>query len=156
DPVALGLVASLNQPGGNITGVTSLNVEVGPKRLELLREMVPKANAITILVNPTNPNAEVQSKDAERAARTLGLQLHVLNASADRDLNSILESLVQARSGGVVIGSDSYLSDRSEHLAALMLDRKVPAISPYRDFAAAGGLMTYGGSALDQNRQAGV
>jgi putative ABC transport system substrate-binding protein len=155
DPVALGLVASLNRPGGNITGVTSLNVEVGPKRLELLHEVVPTATTIAFLVNPTNPNAEIMSRDLQAAARSLGLQLHVLHASAERDFDTVFASLAQLQAGGLVIGTDSFIVSRREQLAALTLRHAMPAIFQYREFAAAGGLMSYGGS-TESHRQVGV
>jgi putative tryptophan/tyrosine transport system substrate-binding protein len=140
DPVELGLVASLNRPGGNITGTTTLTLEVGPKRLELLHEMVPTATTIALLVNPTSPNlAEAQARDLQTAARTLGLQIHVLRASTDRDFDSIFATLVQLRAGGLVISSDSFLFSRSEQLAALAARHAVPAIYPFREHAAAGG-----------------
>ena len=153
----IGLVASLNRPGGNLTGVTTLNVEVGPKRLELLHELVPTATVIALLVNPTNPTlAETQSRDLQAAARTLGLQLHVLHASTERDFDTVFATLVQLRAGALVIGTDAFFNSRSEQLAALALRHAVPAIYQYREFAAAGGLMSYGGSITDTYRQVGV
>jgi ABC-type uncharacterized transport system substrate-binding protein len=156
DPVAVGLVASLNRLGGNLTGITSLNLEIGPKRLELLHEVVPTATTIGLLVNPTNPNAETLSRNLEAAARTLGLQLHVLHASTEHDLDSIFATLAQLRAGGLMIGPDAFFSTRSEQLAALTLRYAMPTITQYREFAAAGGLMSYGSSTPDQSRQAGV
>ena len=156
DPVEVGLVASLNRPGGNLTGVTTLNVELGPKRLELLHELVPTATIIALLVNPTNPNAETLSRDVQAAARTLGLQLHVLHASTERDFDTVFATLVQLRAGGLVIGADAFFNSRSEQLAALALRHAVPTIYQYREFAAAGGLMSYGGSITDQYRLVGV
>jgi putative ABC transport system substrate-binding protein len=156
DPVQIGLVASLSRPGGNVTGVTSLNVEIGPKLLELLHEVVPTATVIALLINPTNPNAETQSRDLHAAARSLGLQLHVLNASTERDFESVFATLVQLRAGGIVIGLDVFFASRSDHLAALTLSHAVPAIFQPREFAAAGGLMSYGGSLPDTYRQAGI
>src|SRR5262249_38354042 len=119
DPVALGLVASLNRPGGNLTGVTNLNVEVGPKRLELLRELVPMATTIALLANPTNPIAEAQARDARATAGPLGLQLHVLHASTERELDTVFSTLTQLRAGALVIGADIFFTARSEQLAAL-------------------------------------
>jgi putative tryptophan/tyrosine transport system substrate-binding protein len=155
DPVELGLVASLNRPGGNLTGVTSLNAELGPKRLEVLHELVPAATVMGLLVNPTdNPNLESQLRDLQAAARTLGLpQLHVLHASTERDFDGAFAELVQLRAGGLVIGANTLFS--IEQLAELAIRHAVPAISPYRDFAAAGGLMSYGGSLPDQHRLVG-
>jgi putative tryptophan/tyrosine transport system substrate-binding protein len=155
DPVALGLVASLNRPGGNITGVTSLNVEVGPKRLELLHQLAPSATIIALLVNPTNPNAETQSKDAQAAARSLGVQLHVLDASTERDFDTVFTTLIQLRAGALLIGTDPFTISRSEQLAALTLRHAIPAVFEDRPFAASGGLMSYGGG-TEPHRQVGV
>jgi len=156
DPVELGLVASLNRPGGTLTGVVSLNVELEPKRLELLREVVPKANLIALLVNPTSPNAETQSRSMQVAASTLGLQLHILQASTERDFDQAFATLVQLQAGAFVISADPFLSSRDEQLAALTVRHAVPAITNTRKFAAAGGLMSYGGSSTDPYRLAGV
>jgi len=157
DPVQLGLVASLARPGGNVTGVTQLAIEVGPKRLELLHELVPTATLIALLVNPTNPtSAETQSRDMQAAARILGVQLHVLHASTDRDFDTVFATLAQLRAGALVIGADAFLYGRSEQLAALAFRHAVPAISYERAFSAVGGLMSYGGSTPDTYRLAGV
>jgi len=156
DPVKIGLVTSLNRPGGNLTGITNLNVEVGPKRLELLHELMPTATMIAALVNPTNSNAETQWRDLEATARTLGLQIRVLHASADRDLDPAFATLGQLRPGGLVIGTDLFLSSRIEQLAALALRYSVPAIFQYREFVSAGGLMSYGTSPTDSYHQMGV
>jgi putative ABC transport system substrate-binding protein len=156
DPVELHLVTSLNRPGGNVTGVTQLNVEVAPKRLELLHELVPTASVVALLVNPINPNAETNTKDLQAAARTLGLELHVLNASAERDFDAVFAKLIQLRAGGLVIGADSLFSSRSEQLAALALRHAVPAIYQDRDFAVAGGLLSYGTDFRETYRLAGI
>ena len=157
DPVAAGLVASLARPGGNLTGVTSLTAEVGPKRVELLHELVPTATSIALLVNPAaGPLRETISTDLQAAARTLGLQFHVLHASAVRDFDTVFATLAQLRAGGLVIGSDPFFNSQSEQLAALAIRHAVPAIYQYREFAAAGGLMSYGGSLTDMYRQVGV
>jgi putative tryptophan/tyrosine transport system substrate-binding protein len=157
DPVEVGLVASLNRPGGNITGVTILDVELGPKRLELLYELVPTATIIAALVNPTDPaRAQTTAKGFQGAAGTLGLQLHVLHASTDRDLNTVFASLAQLRAGGLVIGGESFFNSRSEQLGALSIRHAVPAIYQMRAFAAAGGLMSYGASLTDSYRTAGI
>jgi ABC-type uncharacterized transport system substrate-binding protein len=156
DPVALGLVASLNRPGGNLTGLTSLNEEMGPKRLELLHEVVPRATIIALLMNPTSPNAETLSSDLQALARTLRLELRVLYASNERDFDTVFASLVRLRAGGLVGGAHAFFNSRSEQLAALALRHSVPMISPYREFAATGGLMSYGHSITEQYRQAGV
>jgi putative tryptophan/tyrosine transport system substrate-binding protein len=157
DPVELGLVASLNRPGGNLTGVTTLNVELGPKRLELLHELVPTATIIAVLVNPANPiNSETTLRDLQTAAGTLGLQLHVLHASTERDFDTVFASLVQMRAGALVIGNDALFLSRSEKLAVLTVRHSVPTIHQYRNFAVAGGLMSYGSATADLSRQVGV
>ena len=157
DLVQLGLVASLNRPGSNLTGVTTLGAEVGPKRLELLHEMVPTATVIAALINPTNPTlAATESRDLQAAARTLGLRLDVLNASTERDFDTAFSTLGRLRAGGFVIGSDIFFSARSEQLGALTVRHAVPTIFQHREFATAGGLMSYGGSVTDQYRQVGV
>src|SRR5215831_10224485 len=157
DPVQLGLVASLGRPGGNITGVTSLHVEILPKQLELLHELVPNATAIALLVNPANSvRAESNMREAQVAARRLRLKLHVVHASGEREFDTAFASLVQLRAGALVIGSDSLFSGRSGQLAALAFRHAIPAISPYREFAASGGLMSYGTNNSNQFRQVGV
>jgi putative ABC transport system substrate-binding protein len=156
DPVELGFVASLNRPGGNLTGVTSLAAELGPKRVELLHELVPTATTIAALVNPANPNTEAASRDLQAAARTLGLQLHVLNASSEGDFDAAFATLVQLRAGGLVILSEAFFNTKSEQLAALSVRHAVPTIYQYREFTAAGGLMSYGGSITDSYRTAGI
>jgi putative ABC transport system substrate-binding protein len=145
DPVAIGLVASLNRSGGNATGVTSLNVEVGPKLLELLHEMVPSATVVALLVNPTNPIAA--TKDLQAAARTFGIELHVLHASTERDFDTAFATLVPLRAP-LVIGPDAFFLSRSEQLATLTVRHAVPAIYNDREFTAAGGLMSYGANLL--------
>jgi putative ABC transport system substrate-binding protein len=156
DPVEVGLVGSLNRPGGNLTGVSILNVELAPKRLELLHELVPAATLIALLVNPANPNAETLSRELQAAARTLGLQLHVLRASTERDFDAVFATLLQLQAGGLVIGPDTFFVSRTEQLTALALRHAVPAISLYREFAVAGGLMSYGGNGTDAVRLAGI
>jgi putative ABC transport system substrate-binding protein len=157
NPVQVGLVASLNRPGGNLTGVTSLNVEVGPKRLELLHELIPTATVVALLVNPTNPPlAKTPASDLQAAARSLGLQLHVLQARTEDDFDTVFANLVKLRVGGLVIGSDILFVSRIEQLAALTVRHAVPAIFQYREFAASGGLMSYGGSLADSFRQVGT
>ena len=156
DPVASGLVASLNRPGGNLTGDTILFDEVGPKRLELMRELVPAATIVAALINPAYPTAETQSRDLQAAARTLGLEIRVLYASTERDLGTAFATLAQQGLGALVIGNDSFFNSRSEQLAALMVRHRVPTIFQTREFAAAGGLVSYGGSIKDSYRQVGV
>jgi putative ABC transport system substrate-binding protein len=156
DPVEMGLVTSLRRPGDNLTGVTSSSVEVMPKRLELAHELLPSATIIAVLVNPTNAAVETQLRDLQAAARTLGLQLHVLHASNERDFDAVFATLVQLRAGGLMIGSDAFFNSRSKHLAALALRHAVPTIYQYRSFAAAGGLMSYGSSLTESYYQAGI
>jgi putative tryptophan/tyrosine transport system substrate-binding protein len=157
DPVAIGLVASLNRPGGNLTGVAVLNAELGPKRLELLRELVPTATVIGCLLNPTSPVlAEATSRELEVAARSFGLRLHVLHASSERDFDAVFATLVQLRAGGLVIGPDALFTSRSAQLAALALRHAVPTVYQFQDFAANGGLLSYGGSFINGARQLGV
>jgi putative ABC transport system substrate-binding protein len=156
DPIAAGLVASLNRPGGNLTGVTVLAAELGPKKLELLHELTPAATNIAALINPTNPRNAAASKDLEAAARTLRLQLHVLHASTERDFDSVFTTFSQLRAGGLVISTDPFFTTRSEQLAALTVRHAVPTIYQFREFAAAGGLMSYGGSQTESYNQAGI
>jgi putative ABC transport system substrate-binding protein len=156
DPVQTGLVASLNRPGGNLTGVNSLNGELMPKQLELLHEFVPKATIIAFLQNPTNPLTETQSRDIQAAARALGLQLHILYASTERDFDTVFATLVRLPAGGLVIIADPFFQSRSEQLAALALRHALPAIAQLREFVVAGGAMSYGGSIREQLRQVGV
>jgi putative tryptophan/tyrosine transport system substrate-binding protein len=160
DPVKVGLVASLNRPGGNVTGVTNVNAELGPKRVELLHELhelIPTATILAALINPNNATpAETQSRDLQAAALSLGLQLHILRASAESDFDTVFADLAQLGAGGLAIGGDGFFSGRSEQLAALALSHRVPAIFQFRPFVASGGLMSYGGSGTDQFRAVGV
>jgi putative ABC transport system substrate-binding protein len=156
DPVEAGLVASLNRPGGNVTGVVTLNIDTGQKRLELLHELLPAATTIGLLLNPTNAGAEIQSKDLPAAARTLGLQLRIVHASTEHDFDPAFATLSQARAGGLVIGTDGFLVSQSAQLAALAVRHALPAIFQYRAFVTAGGLMSYGGSVTDSYRLSGV
>jgi putative ABC transport system substrate-binding protein len=152
DPVGAGLIASLNRPGDNLTGVSALSGELGPKRLELLHELVPSARVIAMLVSPLNPNAE----SPLGAARSLGLQIHFLPTRTERDFDESLAKLSDLRANGLWIGAYGVFVSRSEELAARALRHSMPAISPSREFAAAGGLMSYGGSNADQYRLVGV
>jgi len=156
DPVELGLVASLARPGGNLTGVVTLSGELGLKRLELLHELVPTATTLALLVNPTYPNAEALASTLQAEARILGLQLQVLHASTEREIDQVFATLVQLRAGGLVIATDPFFLTRSEQFAALALRHAIPSIFQYRAFATAGGLMSYGTSIEDLNRQAGI
>jgi putative ABC transport system substrate-binding protein len=156
DPVAAGLVASLARPGGNLTGVTSLTAEVGPKRVELLHELVPTAT-LALLVNPAAGSLrDTISADLQAAARKLRLPFHVLQASTVHDFDTVFATLAQLRAGGLVIGSDPFFNSQSERLAVLAVRHAVPAVYQYREFAAAGGLMSYGGSLTDMYRQVGI
>jgi putative ABC transport system substrate-binding protein len=156
DPVEFGLVDSLNRPGGNVTGVTLLSVELGPKLLELAHEVVPTATVMALLVNPTSPLAETLWRETRAAARTLGLQLHVLQASTEREFDTVAAALVELRVGALLIGPDVLFTNGSDKLAALMLRHALPAIYPVREFAAAGGLISYGPSIAETWRLMGV
>jgi putative ABC transport system substrate-binding protein len=157
DPLDAGLVASLARPGGNVTGVTNSNTELGPKRLALLRELMPTANVIALLVNPTSPLiAETAIRDLQSAAHTLGLQLAILHASNERDFDTVFASLAKLRASGLVIAPDAFFISRSEQLAALTLRHAMPAITQFRNFAVAGGLMTYGGVRTESAHLAGI
>jgi putative ABC transport system substrate-binding protein len=157
DPVEAGLVASLNRPGGNLTGITALNVELAPKKLELMHELLPAVTVMGLLVNPTNAvAAERETRDLQAAARALGLQLHVLHASTERDFETVFARLVQLRAGALVIGSDLFFTSRSERLAALTVRHAVPSIYQFREFPTAGGLMSYGGSITDWGHLGGI
>jgi putative ABC transport system substrate-binding protein len=157
DPVQHGLVASLARPGGNMTGVTSLNVEVAPKQLELLHELAPRTAVVALLVNPTHSAlAEATTREAQLAADKLGLGLHVLHASAESELDAAFAKSVQLRAGAVVIGPDVFFYSRSARLGALAARHAIPAISPYREFTAAGALVSYGTNVTNQYRQVAV
>jgi putative ABC transport system substrate-binding protein len=157
DPVRLGLVASLSRPGGNLTGVTQLNVEVGPKRVELAHELIPAARTIALLVNPANPLAQQVLNDSQAAARVLGLQLHMLEARNEGDFDVAFKAAADVQAAALVIASaDPLFGSRAEQLGALALRHRLPAIHQFRRFAAAGGLASYGGSFLDSYRQVGI
>ena len=153
DPVEVGLVANMSRPGANITGVCILDVELGPKRLELLHALVPTATIIAVLVNPTDPaRAESITRNMQTAARDMGLQLHFLQASTDRDFDAVFASLAQLRAGGLVIGGDPFFNSRSRQLGALTLRHALPTVYQLRSFAAAGGLASYGGNLTESYR----
>jgi putative tryptophan/tyrosine transport system substrate-binding protein len=157
DPVAAGLVPTLNRPGGNVTGVATLNAEVGPKRLELLHQIIPAVSIVALLSNPTNPViSEPLSRETQAAARTLGMRLHVLNASSDEEVQTAFGALRGLQVAGLVIGSDQFFNSRSGQLASLALRHSLPAIYQYREFTAAGGLISYGASLADAFQLAGV
>jgi ABC-type uncharacterized transport system substrate-binding protein len=156
DPLTFGLVTSLSRPGGNLTGVSILDVEIGPKRLELLHELIPTATVMALLVNPTTPAAEAITKDVQAAARDHGLQLHVLHAATDRDFDTAFATVAQLRAGALIIGADPFFTSRSQQLGELAVAHRVPTIYEFREFAAAGGLVSYGTSLADAYRQVGV
>jgi putative ABC transport system substrate-binding protein len=155
DPVRLGLVASLNRPGGNLTGISILNVELGPKRLELLHELFPDAPAVAALVNPTYPNAEAQSKELQSAAGALGVRVQIVRASTNREIDLAFEAMRESQVKSLVISNDPFLNGQNERIAALALHDGIAAISQYRDVAVAGMLMSYGGNIRDVYRGAG-
>jgi putative ABC transport system substrate-binding protein len=156
DPVAAGLVDSLAPPGGNLTGVSHMTFELMPKRLELLSELVPQARVIALLVNPTNPNTERIIRVVQEAARLKGVQLPILKAGAESEFEPAFASLVQLHAGALVVGSDAFFNSRREQLVALAARHAVPAIYEWREFATAGGLISYGSSLADTWRQLGI
>ena len=156
DPVALGLVGSLNRPGANVTGTTALTLEAGKKWLQLLKEAVPAAPDFAVLINPTSPNlAQAQAKDLQAAARSLNLQIHLLDASTEHEFQATFAKIFELHASGLVISSDSFFFAHIEQLAALAAQNKVPAIFGFREFPAAGGLMSYGSDLADQHRTIG-
>jgi putative ABC transport system substrate-binding protein len=156
DPVKDGLVASFNRPGGNATGISFLTPQLGAKRLELVHELLPKATVIGVLVNPNNPIADTQLRDLRKTARAIGLQISVLNASAEHDLDMAFATIVQQRAGALLISGDPFFTERRDRLVALAARHAVPAIYQWREFTAAGGLISYGASLSDAYRQCGV
>jgi putative ABC transport system substrate-binding protein len=157
DPVQVGLVASLNRPGGNLTGVVTLNVEIAPKRLELLHELFPTATSFALLVNPANPAlAEPVSEHVQAAARMLGVKLHVLHVSSEPELDAALGTAARLQVAGLMIGPDAFFNSRIEQLAALTSRHALPAVYQWREFTVAGGLLSYGSSITDVYRQVGV
>jgi len=157
DPVEFGLVASLNRPGRNVTGVTSLNFEVAPKRLELMHELLPSVTSMALLVNPAVPAlAEPVSRSSQAAAQALGLHLHIVHASSDRDFDAIFERLIELQVGALVIGNDTLFTIHKEQLAKLTVRHAIPAIYQYPEFVAAGGLMSYGTSETEYYRLVGT
>jgi putative ABC transport system substrate-binding protein len=157
NPIDLGLVSSLGRPNGNLTGVTGLNEEVGPKRLELLHQLLPAATSFAVLVNPASPaQTNPLVRELQGAAAKLGLQLHVLNASTEREIDDAFAALVQKGARGLVIGPDAYFNTRYDQLAALALRHAVPTIYQYREFTAAGGLLSYGPKLAEVFRLAGL
>jgi ABC-type uncharacterized transport system substrate-binding protein len=155
DPVQVGLVASLNRPGGNATGASLFFGELGAKRLELLHELVPSATSIAVLVNPNNPNAETRWSDVQGAARAIKQQVHILNAGGERDIDAAFATVLQQHAGALLIADDPFFQIRRDQLVALAARHAVPAIYGSRDFVVAGGLMSYGPSFADGYRQVG-
>ena len=156
DPVKAGLVESLSRPGGNLTGIANLAVEVGPKRLELLHQLVPTATVIAVLINPTRTNVDTETRELQAAANQLRIKLHILHASADGDFDTVFTHLVELHAGGLVISGDPFFNSRSEQLAALAIRHAVPAVYQFHEFAAAGGLVSYGSSITNTHRLAGI
>jgi len=156
DPVGLGLVTSLSRPGGNVTGVTTFASLIVAKQFEVVHEAVPQATAVGCLVNPENPNAELDLKEAREATRLLGLQLHVLNARAERDIDTAFATFVQRGAGAVVVVADALFNSRANEIVALAARHALPTMYSVREFAAAGGLLSYGTSVVDALRQAGL
>jgi putative ABC transport system substrate-binding protein len=154
DPVETGLVSSLNRPGGNVTGATFLSVELGAKRLELLRDLVPKIASVGLLVNPNNPNAAVQTKEMQAATAALGLQLNVLRAASQSDFDEAFATLVRQRTDALVVSADPFFLSHRDQLVVLATRYSMPAIYYAREFAAAGGLISYASSFADSFRQA--
>jgi putative tryptophan/tyrosine transport system substrate-binding protein len=156
DPIKLGFVASLNRPGGNVTGVSFFSTTLEAKRLGILRELVPTAAMIAVVLNPNFPDAEAQSQEVQEAARTLGLQIQILRASTERDLDTTFGALAELRAGGLLVGADPFLYSRRDYIVALATRHAVPAIYEQREFAVAGGLMSYGTNITDAYRQVGI
>ena len=156
DPVQIGLVASLNRPGGNVTGVTNFSAELGTKRLGLLRELVPSATSIAILVNPSRPGGDAQLAQEQEAAHALGLSVHILTASSDRDFDTVFQNLVQLKVGALAISTDALFNDRRDQIVALAKRNSVPTVYEFRQSVVAGGLMSYGASDLDSYHQTGI
>ncbi|MBR0902516.1 ABC transporter substrate-binding protein [Bradyrhizobium liaoningense] len=156
DPVQLHVVDSLSRPGGNITGVSSLSVDVSPKRLEFMRDLMPTATKLMIVTNPTSPTAQSQLQKLHAAAGSLGVRLEILGASKEDEFEAVFAALAKDGAGGLVFTSDPYFAFRSSRLAALAVKYRVPAITQTRDFPVAGGLMSYGGDFMQSHRRAGV
>jgi putative tryptophan/tyrosine transport system substrate-binding protein len=156
DPIEQGLVTSLSRPGGNLTGATTLAVEMGRKRLELIREVVPTASLVAVLINPTGPNLKPVLADVHAAAGALGVSIRIVHASTEREVDAVFSTLAQLRVGALVIGTDTFFNSQSGKLGALTVRRGLPAIYQYREFVAAGGLLSYGGAITDAYRLVGV
>jgi putative ABC transport system substrate-binding protein len=155
DPISLGLVVSLNRPGRNVTGTSTFSSALTPKRLGLLHDLLPSATVIAVLVNPTNPSTESDAKQALAAAQTLGLRLHILNASTDREFDNVFATLVQQRDGALIVGTDPFFDTQRERLVSLSARHAIPTIYSFREYVEAGGMISYGNSISDNYRQAG-
>jgi putative ABC transport system substrate-binding protein len=156
DPVAAGLVASFNRPGGNATGITLVSGPLGQKRLELVREFAPKATDVAMLVNPLSPDAPPEIRDMQAAAQANGLKITLLNASTLDELKTAIATLADHRSSALLVGADPFFMVRREQIVALIAQQKVPAVYPFREFADAGGLMSYGTNIANAYRQSGI
>jgi putative ABC transport system substrate-binding protein len=156
DPVSSGLIASLNRPGGNITGVTNLTAELEPKRLKILNELVPTADVIAVLVNPAYQDVQLRVNEIEVATRAVGKQIHVLRASNEGAIDAAFAALVEARAGAILVSSDPFSFSRRHHIVALAAQYAVPAIYQWREFAQIGGLISYGASRNYAQHEAGI
>jgi ABC-type uncharacterized transport system substrate-binding protein len=156
DPVAAGLVPSLNRPGGNVTGVSFFTIALGAKRLELLHELVPNATIIAMILNPRSPNADVQLKDAQAAAHALGQQIHVFNASTENEIDAAFTDIAKQKFDALFVGTDPFFTSQRDRLVGLAARNRMPAVYSIRDYAQAGGLMSYGASLTDAYHQAGI
>jgi putative tryptophan/tyrosine transport system substrate-binding protein len=156
DPIALGLVASLARPGGNLTGVTFLTVELLPKLVQLLSELVPQVRVIAALVNPTNPNTERNMADLQEAARATGLQVHLIKAATEDEIDGAFATLMRLPAGALIVTGDPFFNSRREQLGALASRYAVPAIYPFREYAVADGLISYGASIAATHRRLGA
>jgi len=156
DPIELGLVANLNRPGGNITGIAIMAVEIETKRLELLHELAPTSTSIAILLNPSNAQAQTQEREAQRAARVIGRQVLVLKAGSEHEIERAFATLVRERAGALLVGGDTFFNSQAILFVVLTARHAIPTIYPWRSYVDAGGLMSYGASLLDAYRQMGV
>jgi putative ABC transport system substrate-binding protein len=156
DPIEAGLVASLDRPGGNVTGITFLIDTLGPKELEVLHDVVPKAALIAVLLNPKFSTAATQSRDLQEAARSLGREIQVLYASTEDDIDTVFASIVQRQARGIVVGANSFLFSRRDQLVGLATRYSIPAVFPWREAVEAGGLLSYGANVTDAYRLAGI
>ncbi|MFL5030285.1 MAG: ABC transporter substrate-binding protein [Xanthobacteraceae bacterium] len=156
DPIKSGLIVSFNRPGGNLTGVTTLSPALEAKRLGLLRELVPQGAVVAVLLNPTNPDADLQRRDVQAAATAIGQQLRIFNASSDSDFDAAFSALVQQRVDALLVGNDAFFTNRREQIVALAARDAVPTIYAFRQFAESGGLMSYSTNLIEVYRQIGV